>query len=442
MPKPKIEYIVSMGDSLSDPAPGTMDHRKLFGIIPMDGLSGLKGNSPKGAFTNGDVWITDFGLEYAEKDLAERGKITLENLDKIRDLDLASYRRIDYKGQDFVRYYDEGGLTSYNYSGRITANLKLLATEEIVSTLDQKRDLLFADDKARGITEQHKKHTLVVEWSGANDLITVNSKPTEEEAKKAVEARLHNVKELIKKGYRHFALFNLPDLSLTPHFQALSKKEQENAKKVCLYFNRLLEEGMKKLSEEHEDCSLNVFDVNKFFTQAYENPEKFGLDPAKLHKPFIESEDFKKSKTYAPGYMFWDDKHPTARVHELLAENFYSEYEEKYHFTAPHESLITLFRENYGQRWEDDMNGWFGFFRQSNLPNYKSPHLQLTAILKHALYEGGDRTRDTIIHLGWINSKNELISNNPALVSAWEMIMEKQEDNSIELSAVSLFNYE
>ncbi|VVC75314.1 hypothetical protein AQUSIP_06030 [Aquicella siphonis] len=71
--KPTISHFVMMGDSLSDR--GTMDRRKLFGVIPMSWLSGLAGRSPRGRFTNGFAWsdyisamlADEFIIQHAEK---------------------------------------------------------------------------------------------------------------------------------------------------------------------------------------------------------------------------------------------------------------------------------------------------------------------------------------------------------------------------------------
>ena len=52
----KITQLIIMGDSLSDR--GTLNQRKLFGLIPMSYLSGLSSKSPRGRFTNGFLWGT------------------------------------------------------------------------------------------------------------------------------------------------------------------------------------------------------------------------------------------------------------------------------------------------------------------------------------------------------------------------------------------------
>ncbi|MDI9817645.1 MULTISPECIES: SGNH/GDSL hydrolase family protein [unclassified Legionella] len=447
----RIEHIITMGDSLSDR--GTMDHRKLFGLIPMDGLSGLKGKSPKGRFTNGYVWDDNFSNEVADeaiiRELKRHGKTATDIADDVitsapevegllyNNFDLGNNRHVNFKGQDFVRNYNEGGLTAYDYSQRVIPNPKLLAEEEILSTLDKKRQLLLEDDNARIISEEHKKRTLIVEWSGANDLITVNSKPTNEEAEKAVQARLRNVEELIKSGYRHFALFNLPDLSLTPRFQRQGKEEQNNAHKVAMYFNQQLQKGIEQLSATYRDCAIDVFDINAIFTEAYNHPEKFQLDPAKKHIPYTESNDFNikaNGTSPADGYLFWDDVHPSADMHAILGQKFYDKYSQKYHFVAPHESLLAIFRETYGQKLRDDKQGKLGWFRYSNI-SYATADLE--TILRHALSGSGQRTRQVITELGWINKDGELISKNPALQEAMKQIKESSQESSLSSSHIS-----
>jgi hypothetical protein len=406
---PKINYFIFMGDSLSDT--GFMDHRKLAGIIPMDGISGLKGKSPKGSFTNGYVWDLDLAAELSEeqiiKKLKRRGLHSTDIADAIivkdkkvesmlNEFSMDNYREVDFKHQDFVRYYAEGGLTSYTYRGKITCNLKLSATRDIVSTLTEKRKLLLQDDAFRATTEEQKKHTLITEWSGANDCMTVNKRPTMGEADKAVQARLLNIEALIAVGYENFVLVNLPNLSLTPRFQKRPEEEQKNAQQVCEYFNQQLNKGVEALKLKYPLCSMDVFDIATPFAEIYANPKKYKLDENKKTTPYTTSPDFteneKNHTSPAPGYMFWDDVHPTANVHAILAQEFYNNYEKKFHFSAPHESLLTEFKEHYGQRFENDRRSWLGFFRHSRI-DYKKNVLQLTDILNHALYQGGHRTR-------------------------------------------------
>ncbi len=101
----------------------------------------------------------------------------------------------------------------------------------MVSNLSEKRSLLLEDDIKHKLDSEHKSHTLVLEWSGANDLITVNSEPNIAAIHHSIASRVRNLKELIKNGYRNFTLFNLPDLSLTPYYQ----KNIKTTLKPCLH---------------------------------------------------------------------------------------------------------------------------------------------------------------------------------------------------------------
>ncbi|GGI76329.1 SGNH/GDSL hydrolase family protein [Legionella impletisoli] len=459
MPK-EIQHIITLGDSLSDR--GTMDHRKLFGFIPMAGLSGLKGHSRLGRFGNGLVWDDDLAIElygqYTEEyekkrhdALAKKG-ITIKHQDintpeeMINENVIGNYREVQFCNQDLMRNYNEGGLTSYDWSGNISADISVDAKSRILANLAQKRALLLKDDEARGIEQKHKDKSLIIEWSGANDLITVHSniyhpdglEKAKEQAQSAIEARIQNVQALYEQGYRNFMLFNLPDLSLTPRFQNpellkayvpdVNHHEQirKNAHQVCEYFNQELSSQIQLLKESYPDISLDLFDVNTIFCDAYQHPETYKLSPAlKTHGVSLDFPEIKHqvNATNNDGYMFWDDVHPTSTVHEVLADKFQLKASENYHFTAPHESLLHIFKEGYGQQLEDDKGACFGFFRHSRI-NYLDPHLKLEDVFYHGLKDKGYRTRSILVSLGWLTHQGDLAAtNHPKLVEAYEHVI-------------------
>lgn len=188
----------------------------------------------------------------------------------------------------------------------------------VIATLDGMRDKIEKDDIAMVTTAEQKESTLVFEWSGANDLITVNEHPTIEAAERAVKARKHNLEKMISMGYKHFILFNLPDLSLTPRFQAQHEHIRQVAHISVQHFNQCLIQQIQSLIDEHPQCSIAIYDVNQLFTNAYHNPEVFGLEEEKKHTPFIKSKDFEDTDNQKPakGFMFWDEVHPTEAVHK------------------------------------------------------------------------------------------------------------------------------
>ena len=480
----KISHIVVMGDSLSDR--GSMDHRRLFGIIPMDKLSGLTGQSPDGRFSNGYTWTDYIGAmianEFLVKDI-ETGRGTdvrkrrdsADDADDIldhspsshqknrkrldpsdiadgiidgdleivplidRDYNLDKYKEIDYNGENLIRSgYAEGGLTAHDYSWAPSKSISRFFSRLILSTLGEMRKRLFADDDAHEISRKHKEETLVVEWSGANDLITVNAEPSMSEADKAVKARIDNIKQLIKAGYRNFNLFNLPDLALVPRFQALTQADRDNATKCCNHFNQELDKACKELSLSYPHCSIEVFNVNKIFTDVYNKPEPI-FEQAKLKIPYVNSPDFRinaDGTSPAKGYMFWNDVHPSADMHALLAEHFLADFRLKYNITEPkvesvshqklhisEDQLLVSFRKVYADTLRREQHGFFGSFRRSNIAYQKA---SLDEILTHALYQGGHRSLAVMKELKWFDGKGDVYLNIKALEDAVARVREAQ----------------
>ena len=473
----KVTSLLLMGDSLSDR--GTMAKAPI-----MNRLSGLAAKSPEGRFTNGFTWSDDicaadanqFGIKQLERaraashpqedealsalDLAthqQHRKISLDDTDiadavidgdtEVTNVVRHSYTlknnlRVDYEGELFARSYAEGGLTADNWAWQFINSFTLFFSRLVLSTLGKKRSELLADDKAEGITPQHKAETLVIEWSGANDLITVNKHPTFAEVDRAVQARIENIKELMKNGYKHFVLFNLPDLGLTPRYKGTPG--EANARACSHYFNEQLAQACRVLAEENNaetnpHFSVEVFDVSTIFSQIYHDPTAYGFDPDKRSKAYTSSDEFIRTKDHtspAPGFMFWDDVHPTARMHYNLANKLYEKLSSEYRIEQPRaeardpivlvlseQQLIGLFRRAYNNKLNADRRGYFGFFKRSNIASVDS----LEAIIEHGLYNGGHRTFQVMQELGWFDDRKNLIPVCPALQSALEVARARHE---------------
>ena len=469
----KISHIVLMGDSLSDR--GVMDHRLLFGIIPMDKFSGLRGESPDGRFTNGYAW-SDFvsamiANEFLIKDIEDQKNIKAQRPSDIADsiidksysktqdgigwrdrtdiadgvidgdlkivplihksYSLDKYKEVDYQGANVIRSgFAEGGLTSHDYSWTLSKSITLFFTRLVLSTLGGMRKLLLADDSAHELSQKHKAETLVVEWSGANDLITVNSKASFDEVDKAIKARIDNVKQLVKNGYRNFVLFNLPDLALVPRFQAKTEADRDLVSSCSKRFNVELAKACEELALSYPHCSIDVFDVSQIFTDTYNHPEPY-FEKDKLKTPYRTSPDFKMNPngtSPAKGYMFWDDVHPTADMHAQLAKHFLTMFKEKYNISEPkvepiekqrlnisEDQLLVSFRKVYGEKLRQEQSGFFGRFRNSNI-NYQVASLD--ELLTNALYNGGGRSLAVMKELQWFDERGNLHLNIKAIEDA------------------------
>lgn len=485
----KISRFVTMGDSLSDR--GTLYRRYLLGFIPMSWVSGLKGASPQGRFTNGLAWsdhiIAMFSSAFiinelknppnpAEKsanfdalDLAgdkkskhgwdasdiadavsrhyENGVSFIQSSYSLKD-DLT----ISYKGENLVRNYNEGGLTSFDWSWVINSimswtrsSLRLFFSCLILATLGEKRSQLLADDERLGLSKQHKAETLVIEWSGGNDLITAHARPTRVAADRAVAARMSNIKELMKNGYQHFIWFNLPNLALTPRYKAKSQAEQDNAQDCTEYFNRELEKAYKELSINYPHCSIELFDVNAIFTRIYHNPEVYNFDQALLTEPCVQPGARINPGSTAPatGRMFWDEIHPSADLHAIIAARFYRKFSMNYHFSPPQDdaveakidvsedALLRAYRNVQGSQISRERNALFRGAR----PAAQAQHaLDLDGILTRALHGGDRRALSVMKELHWFNEQGELNLNIPVLKKAIRRVHEAQ--NAVQIEGI------
>ncbi|MDR3503800.1 MAG: SGNH/GDSL hydrolase family protein [Legionella sp.] len=457
MKQKKISHIVMMGDSLSDR--GTADKAEILGCIPMAWFAGLIGTSPKGRFTNGYVWAdvisAFFANDFLIKDLKAKYGYSNDDLadaiiakekgvtDSLRyDYSLDNDLYVKFEGRDFIRSYDEGGLSAYNYAWQPSSSITRFFSRIILSTLEKKREKLLAYDEEHKVTEKQKEQTLVIEWSGANDLITVNAEPSIAEVDRAIKERVKNIEILLQKGYRNFVLFNLPDLSLTPRFQNKTgdsgEKARANAHQCVDYFNQELVKACEKFKTMFPHCYFDVFDINSIFVQAYSNPKEYGLDPDKLKQPFTTSPDFRmlpNGTAPAKGYAFWDDIHPTADVHAVLGNNFYEKYNPQFTFSEPESNKVNksgmdissaqlqkAFCLRYADTLAKSRTGFFGH-KKASLP-YQTATLE--EILQHAFTQNGSDVREVLTELQWINKAGEVNLKIPVLEKAMAKLQDPE----------------
>lgn len=274
-PKRNFKRVLRMGDSLTDK--GQMFESA---VGSFSGLTAM--NAPKHSFAPGWVWSDFMDTMLANETIIQtiKKETGLTTLSAINDFILTNQQEISEKihqfysmdasayafmvdGQVISANDAIGGLTAHSYAGEPANSLTLFFTRLIVSTLEKQRRILLEQDK--DLSQKQKNGTVVIEWSGANDLITVNKKPTMLEADNAIAARMENLEALLQAGYTNFILFNLPDLSETPRYRNLSEEEKQNARLCTEYFNRQLALRCREMSRMYPRAQISIFDVNKPF---------------------------------------------------------------------------------------------------------------------------------------------------------------------------------
>ncbi|KTC89938.1 SGNH/GDSL hydrolase family protein [Fluoribacter dumoffii] len=356
-------------------------------------------------------------------------------------------RVAQYNGQNFFRNYSQGGSTSYDYSWKAIflslfsplQAIKLFFTRLMVSNVSKQVEQYLEDCEKEEISPEQMEKTLITVFSGANDLITVNSEPTEEAAELAAQSNIDNIEKLIKQGYSNFVLCNLPDLSLTPRYQRKSDDERNTAKRISNLYNQKLNDKLQFLKERYPGCSLELFDISSVFTKIYEDVDTKGenseyheyFDKKELRQPYLDYAKEHNIKVtpggVAPGYkhMFWDDVHPTATMHALLMSEFYKSQQglAKFRVTAPaelsEEHLCKIFNRKYHEKLKEYSLGSLSLYDELPI-DYNVSQKALISILRYALDEQNedcDCLREAMSDLGWwVNDKPNM--SIPALADA------------------------
>lgn len=388
-----VERILFIGDSLSDR--GEMEEKDLLGFIPMKYLSGVY-KSGCGRFSNGLIWIDYFGQV-----LIDEFGLTIDE-DKFNDAD-----HIGVKGSTtFIRTYCEGGLTSADYKGIDTSNLINEVKEEILASLKTMRKKIRAHDKVLDISAEEKKLTLVVEWSGPNDLMTVTDSPTKESAERAAKARAKNVKKMIKMGYSEFVLLGVLDMSLAPRFVNGSLSKAKEIQELCLYFNEVLARELEQISKDNPTCKIHFYDLNPFFVDAYQHPEQFNFSKKYLTTPYIDNKA-KVSQDDIALFLFWDEVHPTTKVHLELAKVFHTYFSSRYRYTYPEDTLIEIVREKYGEREVDKRAGCGSCSCLKRSPSVDYLNTPLPGLVAHAKQHKKGTTYKVLTELGIIEKEEK-----------------------------------
>ncbi len=173
-------------------------------------------------------------------------------------------------------------------------------------------------------------------WAGADDALALFSSlsPTstltqiETSATQTIDTSTTNVTDAVSTleshGAHHILVLNLPDLGLTPRAiseNAIYPGSTTLAANYSLSFNQTLSGKLGTLQgSQGFDANIIQFNVFGAMNQVFANAASYGfsnLTQGCLNTTTLSlcSTDPAVQNTYA----FWDDVHPTARLHQILA---------------------------------------------------------------------------------------------------------------------------
>jgi phospholipase/lecithinase/hemolysin len=149
---------------------------------------------------------------------------------------------------------------------------------------------------------------LFVVWGGANDIILGGqSNPSV-----PVSNLSNHISTLAQAGARRFLVGNYPLLGDTPRGLGLPAAGRQAWNDVTLGYNSLLEAERTRL-QSSLGVTIARIDVFTLFEQIRANPAAFGFTN-------ITRGALNDGVQTGQGYLFWDDLHPTAAFHGLIAD--------------------------------------------------------------------------------------------------------------------------
>jgi thermolabile hemolysin len=161
--------------------------------------------------------------------------------------------------------------------------------------------------------------TLYVMLAGANDLIggqTNMSVP--------IGSLQSSINRLVTAGAREFLVINLPPLGNTPRYNgSTSTRDQSNA--WSQQYNTALATMLNGVQAGNTALSVHQLDLFSLFNRVLAEPALFDVvNVTSSAAPGLSPGDTSyNTAQFVPNpnkYLFWDDLHPTAAVHAMLAQ--------------------------------------------------------------------------------------------------------------------------
>ena len=155
---------------------------------------------------------------------------------------------------------------------------------------------------------------LYIIWIGGNDYFNGDG-----DFQEAVDNIEDAMSDLADNGAKFMLVLNLPDLGAIPH--RIGSDLAPEATEFSVNFNAALASMIDTFSAAHPGIGIYEFDVDALFLEILADPGALGFDNVTEPAPnFSVPDNFDGG-----GSLFWDDKHPTTRMHALIADRVYAE---------------------------------------------------------------------------------------------------------------------
>lgn len=166
---------------------------------------------------------------------------------------------------------------------------------------------------------------LYVFSAGANDFAGGLLSGPVEDITVPLNNTLAALNQLVTLGAENILVSNLPDISLTPRFNA--EPAAPILSNLITTYNQTLFSQLALLQTSQPEVNFIEFDFNSLFVNAIASPTTYGFtnvtDPCLTEFDLFSSLLFGASSfevcSEPSEFLFWDDFHPTTTAHQLVA---------------------------------------------------------------------------------------------------------------------------
>ncbi|HEV7776673.1 MAG TPA: SGNH/GDSL hydrolase family protein [Luteibacter sp.] len=164
--------------------------------------------------------------------------------------------------------------------------------------------------------------TIFVMLIGGNDIVLYGNNAT-----KIVSEQRAALESLVAAGARRILVANLPDVSKAPAFKF--RNDGAKVEATVRAYNAELSAMIAQLNAR-PGTDIRIFDTHGFFKGLVDYPWQWGLTNASDSCLALDTNDFtnylnnhaRRSGCSPDTYVFWDNLHPTTRIHRLMAQAF------------------------------------------------------------------------------------------------------------------------
>jgi len=166
--------------------------------------------------------------------------------------------------------------------------------------------------------------SLFVLWGGANDFFLALERGTDPAATLvgAISNLATSLQTLIGAGAANILVPNLPNLGLTPFAREEGPEAQQGLAVLTNQFNLALAQTLAQIRAA-TGANIIDFDVAALLEQVVANPAAFGF--TNVTEACLDINNLEQLIAGCPGFLFFDQVHPSAAAHQLLGNLFFAE---------------------------------------------------------------------------------------------------------------------